>query len=84
MCISWIDTLTKVVIQGSQRYFSGFKVETVKLIGSRRYLAALRAFAVLSIQTVAFTQIIAILTPGRSLEDHLNSTIGTLVFTNAT
>ena len=49
-----------MVHQGSRGYFSGVKVENVKLIADRR-----------EIQTMAFTQIMAILKSGRSLVDHL-------------
>ncbi len=58
--------LLKVVLHRSHGYVFGVKVKTVKLIGERRFCMPAQI-----IQRMAFTQIMDIWRPGRSLEDHL-------------
>ncbi len=72
----------KVVLHRSHGYFFGVKIKTVKLVGGRRFLAArsdlnarmtlrLLCMPAQIIQMMAFTQIMDIWRPGRSMEDHL-------------
>ena len=65
-----LNVCFKVVLQGFHGYFWSQSWDCY-LIGGRWYLAAMSGLYVQIIQTMAFIQIMAILTPRRSLEDQL-------------
>ncbi len=74
-CKDCSESAFKMVLHRSHWYFFGVKVKTVKLIGGRRFFAARSGLIYMNaqmIQTMAFTQIMDIWRPGRSVEDHLN------------